>query len=1165
MAGGSVPEHGLWRPLLASAAFEELERRLRAEERGLCLSGLVEGARSLTLSLLSARLDRPLFVVVPDDSAVEAFQRNLAALAGTIGRDPAGIVALPALDADPYSDIAPHPEVARERVVAFSRLLRDEVRVLLAPARALLQWLPSPEEWSGWLRVIRRGDQLPPDRFVLEAMGLGYRRVEVVSASGDVSRRGGIVDIFPPTAQEPVRIELFADSVESLRSFDTDHQRSTGQLEEFVVGPAQESPPTEEALARLSRHLESGKRKAAGDDAAVGRFRARLDLLREQGHWPGLEALARLAAATPVLTFEYAKRLLLVVDEPERTEDELIRASHELKSSYEQGEERFLPPPLRLFGDPRELRERLRDAPLFLQELTGEEPPGARGGFEIASRPARAYAGRIQELAADLRQAREERTRTICVMRAPGSAERLNEILRGYELEPVGIEHAAAREVDPGGLFVGVGGLRAGFEFPELGLRLLCEREVFGEERRTADRKTSKRAAFISDFRDLEVGDFVVHVDHGVARYSGLGRPKGGSLNRDFMVLQFAGGDRLFVPVDRLDLVQKYSGVAGHRPALDRLGGPGWERVKAKVRKSVQSMARELLELYARRAAASGHAFAPDGAWQKELEAAFPHELTADQERALAEIKREMESPAVMDRLLVGDVGFGKTELAVRAAFKAVMDGCQVALLTPTTVLAVQHHETLKERFAPFPVRIEMVSRFRSPSEIKRVLSEVELGTVDVLIGTHRMLSKDVRFKKLGLLLVDEEQRFGVAHKERLKRMAVGVDVLSMTATPIPRTLQMSLAGVRDLSIIETPPPGRMAIQTYLVPFRKTALAQAVRQEIRRSGQVFVVHNRIETLPALARAVTEMVPEARIVVAHGRLPERQLESLMLRFVNYEADVLVTTTIIENGLDIPRANTIIVNRADRMGLAQLYQLRGRVGRSHLHAYAYFVIPGRHDLKDEARKRLKALQEFSELGAGFRLAAADLEIRGAGELLGSRQHGHIAALGFDMYCQMLERAVQELRGEPVEERLPASLHLGIDIKIPESYLPDPGDRLALYKRIAQATKEAEIDRLRAETEDRFGHLPRAAQSLFELARLRLVAEELGVKSVDAIEDKLQIRFHDRPPIEPSRVLELLAREGGSLTPSGMLQLPAPRGGDRIQSVAAVLRRVLGRTAA
>jgi transcription-repair coupling factor (superfamily II helicase) len=1059
--------------------------------------------------------------------------------------------------------------VVRDRVLALGRLARGEVDLLVVPVRALFQKLPGPEELRARVRTLVPGGSLPPDRFLLDALSSGYRRVDVVAAQGEVSRRGGILDIFPPEHDEPVRIELFGDTIESLRAFDTDHQRSTHTLEHAVVGPAVENPPSEEALARLATWLEQGAEKARASDGPVREFRERLETLQTQGFLPGLEALAGVTAARPTLLLEHASDLRLVVDEPEQVDDALVRAWHEIRSSFEASDERVLPPPERLFADPAALREALAAPALALQALDDPGAPAPGGRTVLASRPPRNYAGRLGELAADLARAREQGTRVVCVMRARGMAERLAEVLAPYGL-PVALSTTPGQVPgdvwSAGGLFLLVGGLRDGFEFPDHGFVALTERETFGEQVKASSRKDRTRAAFLSDFRDLKVGDLVVHVDHGVARYAGLGRPKGGSLNRDFMVLEFAGGDRLFVPVDRLDLVQKYSGVAGHAPALDRLGGLGWEKVKAKVRKSVESMAKDLLDLYARRGAARGHAFAADGPWQAELEAAFPYETTSDQQRAIDEVKADMESERPMDRLLVGDVGFGKTEVAVRAGFKAVMDGHQVAFLSPTTVLAAQHLATLRERYAPFPVRVDMVSRFKSPAEIRTTLQAVERGEVDILVGTHRLLSHDVRFRRLGLLVVDEEQRFGVAHKERLKQLALGIDVLSMTATPIPRTLQMSLAGVRDLSVIETPPPGRMAIQTSILPFRKNVVAQAIRQELRRQGQVFVVHNRVETLPALGRALLELVPEARVAVAHGQMGERQLERVMMKFVQGEADVLLTTTIIENGLDIPRANTIVVNRADRYGLAQLYQLRGRVGRSQQRAYAFFLVPGQHVLTDVARKRLKALQEFGELGAGFRLAAADLEIRGAGEFLGSRQHGHIAALGFDLYTQMLERAVHEVRGEPVVERASVALHLGVDIKLPESYMADTGDRLVLYKRLAGAHDEAEVDRLQADAEDRFGHLPPPGRNLFDLARLRLVAEQAGVRSVDVVEARLQIRFHDRPAVDPQRVLEMIARERGTITPSGMLVLPAPkRAADRIGVIRTVLERLSGRTAA
>ncbi len=1161
-------ELSLFGPVLDDRLFREVEQRLRRGEDGLVLGGLMEASRALYLTLLAERAGRRVLLVVSDDAVLDAYHRDLAAMATLLGRDPRRVVAMPAMDADPYAGIPPHAEVARQRVLALSRLGRGEADLLLVPARALLAYVPAPEELASLVRVVRSGSALAPDRFVLDVMACGYRRVDTVASPGEISRRGGIVDVFPPDAEEPVRIEFFGETVESLRSFDTDHQRSTGTLEEAVIGPAVENPATDEALSRLARHLQDVARAPQGAHPPARALRVRLEALRRQGYFPGLEALAALTAARPVALFEHARGMALVVDDPERAEGEVARAWDDLSTSWRESEDPFIPPPERLFLDPLDVRDRLRRADLFLEDWAEEEPERRRAVFQVPSRAPRAYAGRLAELAADIRTRLEKGGRVVCVMRGAGSAERLAEILREYELNPAVSTRPgglAGAGKERGGLFVPVGGLRVGFELPDAGLTVLSEREVFGEEARAAERRGRGRATFLSDFRDLKEGDLVVHVDHGVARYAGLGRPSGGSLNRDFMVLEFAGGDRLFLPVDRLDLVQKYSGVAGHRPQLDRLGGPTWDRVKARVRRSVESMARELLDLYARRKAVRGHAFSPDTAWQRELEGAFPYELTPDQTRALEEVKRDMESEHPMDRLLIGDVGFGKTEVAVRAAFKAVMDGFQAALLTPTTVLAFQHLETFRDRLAPFPVRVEMLSRFLSDADVTRVLQGVESAEVDVVIGTHRLLSKDVRFRRLGLLIVDEEQRFGVAHKERLKRLSVGVDVLAMTATPIPRTLQMSLAGVRDLSIIETPPKGRTAIQTYLLPFRKTVVAQAIRQELRRQGQVFVVHNRIETLPAMARAIREMVPEARLVAAHGKMGERELERVMLRFFHHQADVLVATTIIENGLDIPRANTIIVNRADRFGLAQLYQLRGRVGRSEQPAYAYLIVPGREAISEEARRRLRALKEFSELGSGFRLAAADLEIRGAGEFLGTRQHGQIASLGFDLYCQMLERAVQELRGEPVEERPPVSLHLGVDIKVPGGYMTDMGDRLALYKRLAIARDEAEVDRLQAETEDRYGHLPPAGRNLFDLARLRLVATRAGVKSVDVADARLQIRFHERPPVEPHRVVEMLARERGALTPSGMMLLPAPeRPSERIGAVRGVLDQIAGRAA-
>ncbi|HXH28982.1 MAG TPA: transcription-repair coupling factor, partial [Candidatus Polarisedimenticolia bacterium] len=699
-----------------------------------------------------------------------------------------------------------------------------------------------------------------------------------------------------------------------------------------------------------------------------------------------------------------------------------------------------------------------------------------------------------------------------------------------------------------------------GFVLGGLGLQVLTEREVFGEhQEREAPRR--RVAAFSPDFRDLKIGDLVVHVEHGIGRYAGITRLGEGKAQRDFLLLTYEGGDKLYVAIDRLDLVQRYSGLAGRRPQLDRLGGAGWEKTKKKVRKAMEEMAKDLLELYAARKAARGHAFPEDTPWQKEFEDAFPYVVTPDQEKAVRDLKIDMEQDVPMDRLICGDVGFGKTEVAMRAAFKAVMDGRQVAVLCPTTVLAFQHLSTFRERFSSWPVTIEMISRFRSPKEQRTALKALAEGGVDVLIGTHRLLSRDVRFRDLGLLIVDEEQRFGVTHKEAIKTLKKDVDVLTLTATPIPRTLQMSLAGIRDMSVIETPPENRLAIQTSIVPFREGIIATAIRQEMKRGGQVYLVHNRVESIGSMRRFLQRLVPEARIGVAHGQMGERILERTMIDFLQGAFDVLLATTIIENGLDIPRVNTIVVNRADRFGLAQLYQLRGRVGRSSRRAYAYLVVPARKALTPVARRRLKALQEFTELGSGFRIAAMDLEIRGAGNLLGPEQSGDIASVGFEMYCQLLERTVREMKGEPPPPEFKTQLNLGVDIRIPEGYLPDFSERLAFYKRVSSAADDREILRSRDRLRDLYGEPPRQVDQLVALAGLRLLAGRLGVRSVDYGSGRVQIRFAEDAAVQADRLVAMATqRPGVSLSPSGVLRADLPAGTPetgRIDAVRALLQ--------
>jgi transcription-repair coupling factor (superfamily II helicase) len=1116
----------------------------------LTLVGLPPSARALALLQMAAQHGRPLVVVTSGDAEADRLTSDLRALAGLTGAlEPAAVVTFPALDADPYDGIGTHPSIAVERVRSLWRLRQGQARMAVIPARALLLPIPPARALEPYFLDLAEGARFPQVDDPAWFQAARYRRVDLVNEPGEYSRRGGILDIFPPVADQPVRIELEGDRIVSLRRFDPAEQRSTGRIASAAVSPARETV--------MGGPERDNLRAALGKGAAAARL---AEELQTRGGFAGMAACARviypgaqdlpsaIASQTPGDPVMVCDELEMVLEQLRQERAGMLRAGHE-EDAPPPGEEADadvargsggpealgLPPPERLMV-PADLLERsLRGAPVRLRGLAiADEDAAARKVIPFRATAMSSYRGRLGDLMDFVRQERLADRRVWFLVKSEGRARLVKRLLSEHELEA----HDAGE--DDAGLVIGLAGVSAGFVLLEGRLTVIAEHEVFGEEARY--RKKSAIPTFASDFRDLNPGDLVVHVDHGIGRYEGLSRVPGDGQDVDVMVLSYHGADKLFVPITRLDLVQKYSGVGGRAPTLDRLGGTGWVKTKQKVKKAMQDMAAELLNLYASRKSVQSYAFGPDTAWQQEFEAAFPYELTPDQQIAVNEIKRDMESSTPMDRLLCGDVGFGKTEVAMRAAFKAVMEGKQVALLAPTTVLVFQHHNTFRERFAPFPARIESLSRFRSPKEQKAIVQAAADGKVDVLIGTHRMLSKDVSFKDLGLLIVDEEQRFGVAHKEKIKKMRRNVHVLTMTATPIPRTLQMSLMGVRDLSVIETPPENRLAIQTHLLPFREAVLEPAIRHELARSGQVYFVHNRVESVYAMAALLKKLVPEANYAVAHGQMEEGQLEETMMKFLRGEFHVLVSTTIIENGLDIPRVNTLIVNRADQFGLSQLYQLRGRIGRSDRQAYAYLLVPPERTLAEVARKRLKTLQEFSDLGAGFRIAAIDLEIRGAGNLLGPAQHGHIAALGFELYVRMLERAVQELRegeGEVVEGR--ATINLGVALKLPESYIADEHHRLMFYKKIASVSALEELDRLRDEMVDRYGKLPAEGVNLVEVAGIRILAERLRVHQLDYRGGSLSVKFAEATPVDPERLLRFVSkRPDAAFAPPGLLKI-------------------------
>ena len=779
------------------------------------------------------------------------------------------------------------------------------------------------------------------------------------------------------------------------------------------------------------------------------------------------------------------------------------------------------------------LRERIGERQLVELSLVAGTSSAAAGAaaateFALETLEVSRFTGRFKELAADLGRWRAEGFRVRLTAADDRQAEHVRQILREHD-----VEAAIAPSLDGAeSLAIVVGDCSAGFSIPALGVIVLTEGEVFGSRRRSLRRPKYQRGAELTAFTDLAIGDVVVHEDHGLGRYLGLQTMKIGDREGDFLLLEYAEANRLYLPVERLDRISKYLGADTDAARLDRLGGASWQRVKESVRAALREMAEGLLRLYAQRAVAGGHAFGTDTPWQREFEASFRFEETADQLRAIEDAKRDMESGRPMDRLVAGDVGYGKTEVALRAAFKAVADGLQVAVLVPTTVLAQQHWSTFADRFAPFPAKVELLSRFRSPKEQKAVVEGLRQGTVDVVIGTHRLLSKDVTFKNLGLMVIDEEHRFGVAHKERMKQLRASVDVLALTATPIPRTLYMSLSGVRDMSVIETAPLDRLPVETVIRRFSKAVIKEALERELERGGQVFFVHNRVQSLPSMVKFVQELVPDARVIMGHGQMKERELEATMVKFVTGQADVLVSTAIVESGLDIPASNTIIVNRADRFGLAQLYQLRGRVGRERQQAYAYLLVPADGRVDEQAQRRLRALQELTELGSGFKLALRDLEIRGAGNLLGAQQHGHIAAVGYDLYSKLLAEAVRELAGRPTAATIDPVISVSVEGFLPDEYVPEVNQRLALYKRLAGAASDAEVADLRAELADRFGPLPPPAEQLLDIVRIRVAARTVGVEKIEAGEGKALVTFSPGTTLEPERLVRIIQRSRGRL---------------------------------
>jgi transcription-repair coupling factor (superfamily II helicase) len=1137
-------------------AFRELTRKLTAETPAtLTLSGLTTTAKAIYLVLLWQATERPLLVVVDGNKEAETMWELVETFYDLLipaGEGPRPHM-IPALDVLPGQDLSPHTEIAEQRAIGLWRLATRRIPLTITPiASALLKTEPA-DYYRQLALTLRTGDEVPLEDVVRHLESIGYEKRDPVEMVGEYSVRGGILDVFAAEAPRPIRIEFFGDLLESMRRFDVETQRSVLKVEEVTLLPLSEHQRSKGMFLQLAGLLD------------------RSDIVPGEP-FPGWEFALPLLLLRSSSILRMMEAPLLIWDEPEQIKS----AAERLWKRLDEPARRLPCPPDEVFLRYGEMlaqaagQRQVEVRELELLTNAGDEHPS-----EIRTRPSLAFRGNMSVAVAEARTLVETGHRVVFFATSSGELERFADILQEYSMPfQLGMEstgstpgYLAERAYMAGAVastFLVKGRVRRGTVLPDAGVAIFGAEDLFDTSDLVAQpaRQRSVAAAFAADIADLKPGDYVVHTTHGVGRFLGLREVEQGEGKGDYMLLEYAASAKLYVPLTRLDLVQKYRGAGDAAPPLDKLGGVTWTRTKTRVKAKMRDMADELLKLYAARKTAEGFAFSPDGNWQREFDDSFEYTPTKDQVGAIADIRRDMESAQPMDRLLCGDVGFGKTEVAMRAAFKALGDGKQVALLAPTTVLALQHYETFKRRFAPFPAEIEMLSRFRSGKEIKAALEKICDGKVDIIIGTHRLLSQDVEYKDLGLLIVDEEQRFGVRHKERLKQIRKNVDVLTMSATPIPRTLHMSLLGLRDMSVIETPPKDRLAVHTVVSHFNPEVVRASIEQEMSRGGQVYFVHNRIDTIWQRAAMVQELVPTARLGIGHGQMGEAELEKVLLGFMRHEYDVFVCTTIVENGLDIPLANTIIIDHAERYGLSELYQLRGRVGRSNRRAYAYLLVPADTELTEIARKRLAALKEFSDLGAGFKIAALDLELRGAGNLLGGEQHGHIEAVGFDMYVRLLEEAVHELKGEEVPLEIRSTLSLGLDIRIPSDYIADEHQRLRAYKRIADAGDPEKAAKTMAELEDRYGKAPEAVHNLLEFSLLKGQAEQIGIESIDRRAGAVNIKFHEQTRVDPARLMNLVARTAGAqFTPAGVLRLPLPVDVQSAQQVLGTLKERLG----
>lgn len=1108
---------------------EEFKRLLHSIKsgKGLKVSGLTESSKPYFLAALAVESRERIAFIRPFSSPLSPFEEQCRFFLSQFSSDPS-LLSFPGLSENPYLEIFPSLQSVSSRMKFFYSLIHRPPSLVLTNLFGLLKPFPSPENIKELFFEVEAGREVGRDRLLKVLDGYGYAREDIVNSAGEYAWRGGIVDVFSPWEPLPFRVEFSGEGVSSIREFDPSSQRSVRKTDRFLLPSLREFPSS----SRFSAEWEELARKEGGP-LLLKDVEEKSERVRAGDYFPSFIHLSLLHRKHFVPFSHYLKNSLFIVDDLDQVGREWEETIKDLNGQHLElrSNRRLCLPPEKIYS--AQLWEEVKKKAVCFEELS---PKKDEGTFYFPFQSVPKFSNRIPFFLQYLKKLQEERERCFIYFSSQDVRKKVASLLSQNEILHFESSTPFLRPKDEAAVLL-VGNLGRGFSYPKEKVSFFSERDVFTEEAVIVSRPRVK--PFISHFQDLKAGDYVVHADCGIGIFKGLVKMEIESKDREFIGILYQDEDRLFVPVEDLNLVQKYSNLGSYVPALNKLGTTSWERTKIRAKRAVEKMARELLDLYAQRKALKGFAFNPAGTWQSEFDRTFEYEETEDQMKAITDVMKDMESESPMDRLLCGDVGYGKTEVGLRASFKAVMDGKQVAVLCPTTVLASQHLKTFRNRMVLFPVRVEGLSRLQTKTQQKKIVDGLKKGLVDVVIGTHRLVSKDVEFRNLGLLIVDEEQRFGVSHKEKIKKMKANIDVLTMSATPIPRTLNLSLTGLRDISLIETPPKDRLSIHTVVTPFSIKLAASAIKTELARNGQVYYIHNRIEDIDRIASAIERNVPQAKVVAVHGKMSSAVIEQRMIDFISQKYNVLVSTTIIENGIDIPLVNTLVVERAELFGLSQLYQLRGRVGRSSRQATAYFLVPPLTDLNPLAKERLKALQEFSELGSGFRLAAKDLEIRGAGNFLGSEQHGYLAAVGFDYYLHLLEQAVKELGGEAVEETK-SEINLRVDIRIPEDYLPQVNLRLNLYKRVSSVENLAEMEKIKAEFEDRFGPLPPTVRNLLRYGIIKYLAQTIKVQTIDRIGKKIVFKFSPSSSVNLERMIGLVRKYSGSMTPQGVMSL-------------------------